>query len=126
MHKPTSLFPAAALSLAALTGAALTPTTAAADAQHTAVVREIEVIVDGDYQPGRITVTAGEPVRLRFIRRDHTPCTREVMFPGLDLRRELPTDQPVVLELPALAAGEYEFRCAMNMIRGLLVVQPKS
>ena len=36
-----------------------------------------------------------------------------------------PVVQPVVLELPALAAGEYEFRCAMNMIRGLLVVQPK-
>ncbi len=125
MHKPTSLLPVAALSLAALTGAALTPDTAAADAQHMAEVREIEVIVDGGYQPGRITVTAGERVRLRFIRRDHTPCTREVVFPGLDLRRELPTAQPVVLELPALPAGEYEFRCAMNMIRGLLVVLPK-
>jgi len=125
MHKPTSLLPAAALSLATLVGAALTPDTAAADAQHSAEVREIEVIVDGGYQPGRITVTAGERVRLRFIRRDHTPCTREVVFPGLDLRRELPTAQPVVLELPALPAGEYEFRCAMNMIRGLLVVLPK-
>ena len=47
------------------------------------------------------------------------------MFPGLDLRRELPTDQPVVIELPALAAGVFEFRCAMNMIRGLLVVLPE-
>lgn len=125
MHKPTSLLPAAALSLAALTGAALTPDTSAAEVQHSAEVREIEVIVDGGYQPGRVTVNAGERVRLRFIRRDHTPCTREVVFPGLDLRRELPTDQPVIIELPALAAGEYEFRCAMNMIRGLLVVQPK-
>ena len=125
MHKPTSLLPVAALSLAALTGAALTPDTAAADAQHTAEVREIEVIVDGGYQPGRITLTAGERVRLRFIRPDHTPSTPEVGFPGLDLRRELPTAQPVVLELPALPAGEYEFRCAMNMIRGLLVVLPK-
>ncbi len=126
MHRPTSLFPAAALSLAALTGAALSPAPAAADVQHTAEVREIEVIVDGGYQPGRITVTAGERVRLRFVRRDRTPCTREVVFPGLDLQHGLPTDQPVVLELPALAAGEYEFRCAMHMIRGLLVVQPES
>lgn len=124
MHKPTSLLPAA-LSLAALTGAALPPDTAAAAAQHSAEVREIEVIIDGGYQPGRITLTAGERVRIRFIRRDHGPCTREVVFPGLDIRRELPTDQPVVVELPALAAGEYDFRCAMNMIRGLLVVQPK-
>ena len=125
MHKLTSILPAAALSLATLTGAALAPSIASADAQHSAQVREIEVIVDGGYQPGRITVTAGERVRLRFIRREHTPCTREVVFPGLDIRRELPTDQPVVIELPALAAGEYEFRCGMNMIRGLLVVQPR-
>ncbi len=125
MHKPTSILPAAALSLATLTGAALAPSIAEADAQHSAQVREIEAIVDGGYQPGRITVTAGERVRLRFIRREHTPCTREVVFPGLDIRRELPTDQPVIIELPALAAGEYEFRCGMNMIRGVIVVQPR-
>ena len=123
MRKPTIL-PAVALSLAPLTGAALSPAVAAAEPQQSAQVREIEVIVDGGYQPGRITLTEGERVRLRFIRRDHTPCTREVVFPGLDLRRELPTDQPVVLDLGVLAAGEYEFRCAMNMIRGILVVQP--
>lgn len=125
MHKPTSVLPVVALSLATLTGAALAPSIAEADAQRSTQVREVEVIVDGGYQPGRITVTAGERIRLRFIRREHTPCTREVVFPGLDIRRELPTDQPVVIELPALAAGEYEFRCGMNMIRGLLVVQPK-
>ena len=125
MNKPASLLPPA-LSLAILTGAAFAPFIAEADAhQHSAPVHESEVIVDGGYQPGRITVTAGEHVRLRFIRRDHTPCTREVVFPGLDIRRELPTDQAVVIDLPALAAGEYEFRCGMNMIRGLLVVQPK-
>ena len=124
MSKPTSLLPTA-LALATMTGAALSPAVAEADAQHGEQLREIEVIVDGDYQPGRISVTAGERVRLRFIRRDHTPCTREVVFPGLDIRRELPTDRPVVIDLPALTAGEYEFRCAMNMIRGLLVVQPR-
>lgn len=124
MHKPTSLL-LAALSLTALGGAALSPSIAHAEAPPSAQVREIEIVVDGGYQPGRITMAAGERVRLRFIRREHTPCTREVVFPGLDIRRELPTDQPVVIELPALAAGEYEFRCGMNMIRGTLVVQPR-
>jgi plastocyanin domain-containing protein len=124
MHKPTALLPAAALSLAALTGAALSPAAAAADAQHSAAVREIEVVVDGGYQPARITIAAGERVRLRFVRREHTPCTREVVFPGLNIRRELPTDVPVVIDLPALAAGEYEFHCGMHMIHGALVVEP--
>ncbi|WP_434419952.1 cupredoxin domain-containing protein [Nannocystis pusilla] len=85
-------------------------------------VREIEVIVDGGYRPGRITVAEGERVRLKFVRREQSPCTREVVFAALDIRRELPTDQPVILELPALAPGEYEFKCGMNMIRGVLEV----
>lgn len=123
MNTPKSVLAASALSLAALTGAALVPDGAAA-AHPGAELREIEVVVDGDYQPGRIIIAAGERVRLRFVRREHTPCTREVVFPGLNIRRELPTDVPVVLELPALAAGEYAFHCGMKMIRGALVVQP--
>jgi plastocyanin domain-containing protein len=125
MNRPTHLLPAAALSLATLVGAALSPQTTEASAPESAQVREIEVIVDGGYQPGRITIAEGERVRLRFIRREHSPCTREVVFPGLDIRRELPTNQPVSIDLPALAVGEYEFRCAMNMIRGTITVQPR-
>lgn len=95
---------------------------AVATVEPAPAVREIEVIVDGGYKPGRITVTEGGRVRLKFVRREHSPCTREVVFAGLDIRRELPTDQPVVIELPALAPGEYEFKCGMNMIKGVLEV----
>ena len=74
------------------------------------------------YRPNRITAHAGERIRLRFVRHDYTPCTRDVVFPTLGIRRTLPTDEPVVIELPALEAGEYAFRCGMNMIHGTLVV----
>ena len=94
----------AALSLTALTAVGVLPgrEAAASTAPQAPAVREIEVIVDGGYRPGRITVAEGERVHLKFVRREHSPCTREVVFPGLDIRRELPTDQPVVIELPAL------------------------
>jgi plastocyanin domain-containing protein len=95
---------------------------AQAAAEQLPAVREIEVVVDGGYQPGRITVTEGERVRLKFIRRDHSPCAREVVFAGLGIRRELSVDRPLVVELPALAAGEHVFTCGMNMIRGVLEV----
>ncbi|MCY0986976.1 cupredoxin domain-containing protein [Nannocystis sp. ILAH1] len=94
----------------------------AATVAQAPAVREIEVIVDGDYRPGRITVAEGERVRLKFVRREQSPCTREVVFAALGIRRELPTDQSVILELPALSPGEYEFKCGMNMIRGVLEV----
>lgn len=93
-----------------------------ASAQDAGATREVRVEVQGAYHPARIEVTAGERVRLVFLRRDYGPCTREVVFAALDIRRTLPTNQPVTIDLPPLAPGEYEFRCGMNMIRGALVV----
>lgn len=112
----------AVLSLTLTGVVAVAPAQAEAAVEQAATVREIEVVVDGGYKPGRITVTEGERVRLKFVRREHSPCTREVVFSALGIRRELPTDQPVVIELPALAAGEYEFKCGMNMIKGVIQV----
>ncbi|MDC0675422.1 cupredoxin domain-containing protein [Nannocystis radixulma] len=94
----------------------------AAKVERAPAVREIEVVVDGSYRPDRITVTEGERVRLKFVRRDRSPCTREVVFAALGIRRELPTDQPVTIELPVLSVGTYEFHCGMNMTRGVLEV----
>lgn len=87
--------------------------------------REIEIIVDGGYRPDRITVSEGERVRLRFVRHEYSSCSREVVFPALNVRRELPPHQPIVIELPVLEAGTYEFRCGMNMIRGTIVVEAR-
>lgn len=107
---------------AALLGGALAPTGAAAQEAPQAPVREVEVVVDGGYAPSRIELRAGERVRLRFVRRDYGGCTREVVFPTLNLRRELPTGQPVTVDLPALPVGETPFQCGMNMLRGSVVV----
>jgi plastocyanin domain-containing protein len=86
----------------------------------------IEILVDGGYSPARVDVTEGESVRLRFVRKDYSSCTAEVVFPSLGIRRSLPTDHPVIIELPPLEAGEVEFRCGMNMVKGKLVVHPKA
>lgn len=84
--------------------------------------REIAVKVQGGYSPDRIEVTAGERVRLVFTRTEYTGCTREVVFPELGIRKELPTNQAVTIDLPVLAPGTYNFHCGMNMIHGTLVV----
>ena len=87
-------------------------------------IREVEVVVDGTYKPDRVTVRKGERVRLKLVRHDYGACTRQIVIPALKLERELPPHKPVFIELPALAPGEYEFRCGMNMVRGTIVVTP--
>ena len=85
-------------------------------------MREIEIVVDAGYKPARVEVRADERVRLKFVRTEYSGCTREVIIPALGIRRELPTNKTVTIDLPSLAPGEYEFRCGMNMIRGAIVV----
>lgn len=113
----------------ALAAAALAPLVPAASAAAAAPApdepRTFDIVVEGRYTPSRITVEEGERIRLRFLRRDYGPCTREVVFPTLGLRRVLPPNETVVVDLPALAPGEHAFRCGMNMIHGTIAVVPR-
>lgn len=93
---------------------------------HQHAVREVEIVVRNGYQPSEILATEGERIRLRFIRRDDADCAREVVFPGLKIRKQLPAGQPVIVELGPLPAGRYEFKCGMDMFRGAVVVRVRS
>jgi plastocyanin domain-containing protein len=85
-----------------------------------------QIVVEGSYQPDRVVVKEGERVVLRFLRKDYGGCTLEVVFPTLGQRHKLPTNQPVEVDLGTPAAGEIPFHCGMNMIRGVVVVEPRS
>jgi plastocyanin domain-containing protein len=110
----------------ALAAGLLVPTTQAkADSSHHETTVEIEIIVKGGYQPNRVEIVQGQHVKLKFLRKESSGCSREVVFPALGIRKELPQGEPVVIQLPKLDPGEYEFTCGMNMIRGKLIVRPK-
>ena len=89
-------------------------------------VREIEITVEnGRYTPARVVVTEGEKVRLKFLRKEHNACTKDVVFASLSIRRELPPVQPVYVDLPALEPGEVGFQCGMNMVKGVVLVEAR-
>ncbi|WP_373044588.1 cupredoxin domain-containing protein [Vulgatibacter sp.] len=119
MQKLVRVALALALALPAV-GASLPAEAAEAAAETKA--RVIDVVVDGGYQPSRIEVGHGEQVVLRFVRKDYSPCAAEVVFPSLGIRKELPVDQPVEIEIPTDKLGEIEFKCGMHMLKGKVVV----
>jgi plastocyanin domain-containing protein len=88
--------------------------------------REIEILVKGGYRPNRIEVVQGERVALKFIRKESSGCSREIAFPALGIKQELPEGIPVVIPLSGLEAGDYEFHCGMDMIQGEVTVLPQS
>ena len=85
---------------------------------------EITIVVeDGVYQPANISLNENSAIRLRFIRKDASPCASTVLFPDLDVSAELPLDKPFIVTLPTMKKGEYSFHCQMKMNNGSIVVK---
>lgn len=89
-------------------------------------IQEIQVRVEGSYQPDMIRVEAGRPVRLIFDRQEDTGCSDTVVLPGLGISQSLPAFTKTAVEFTPAEAGELAFSCGMNMYRGRLVVAPAS
>ncbi len=87
-------------------------------------VQEVRVLVKGGYTPDTIVVRAGEPVRLQFYRDETADCSERVVFEDFGIDAALPAFQTTPVEFTPEAAGEFRFRCGMNMLKGLLVVEP--
>jgi plastocyanin domain-containing protein len=86
-------------------------------------VQEIHVTVKGGYSPDTIVVQAGKPVRLQFYRDETTDCSERLVFEQFDIDVTLPAFQTTTVEFTPPTAGEFPFRCGMNMLKGLLVVE---
>ncbi len=80
-------------------------------------------ISGGEYQPASITVAKGQPVRLNFTRDEKPTCGDVLVFPALNIRKEIPVNQVVSVDLNPTEAGELKFTCGMDMMKGAVVVQ---
>ncbi len=87
-------------------------------------VQEVRVLVKGGYTPDTIVVQAGKPVRLQFYRDETADCSERVVFERFKIDQMLPAFQTTAVEFTPNEPGEYPFRCGMNMLKGLLVVEP--
>lgn len=84
----------------------------------------IEIQVkEGVYQPAYIEAPLLQPIVLRFIRQDASPCAESVVFTSLNISKALPLRQPVDIQLKLEQPGEYEFTCQMGMYRGRIIVR---
>ncbi len=75
------------------------------------------------FEPSRIFAPAGKPVRIAFERNDAENCAAAIVFPELNIRKQLPAGRTTLVELPELRARELSFSCGMNMYRGSLVIR---
>lgn len=89
----------------------------------TSAVQEHTIDVAGEFTPASLTLKAGQPARLHFRRGDKASCADEVVFPDLNIRRKLPANETVTIDVPAQQARTLNFACGMDMMKGTVVVQ---
>jgi plastocyanin domain-containing protein len=89
-------------------------------------IQEVTITVDGGYDPSRIVVQVGQPVRLNFLRRDPSSCLEEVRLPDFHIAQNLALNKVTAIEFTPTKPGNYEFVCGMNMFRGVIEVTSSS
>ena len=74
------------------------------------------------YEPSKIEVRRGKPIKIAFYRADAENCAGEVVFPSLNIRKGLKVGETTVVEFTPKEKGELTFSCGMGMLNGKLVV----
>jgi RND family efflux transporter MFP subunit len=75
------------------------------------------------YQPESFKLRKGIPARVTFLRKVEATCGAEIVLAEYNIKRELPLNQPVVVEFTPAKTGEFKFACGMDMLRGKIIVQ---
>jgi len=84
----------------------------------------IKVAVDATgYHPSEAKAKAGKPVRLEFTRTTDEGCGQELVFPTLDIKKNLPLNEPVSVDVTMPTSGKLAFTCGMDMYRGALIAE---
>lgn len=83
---------------------------------------EIDILVSGGYKPSVVEVKPNQNIKLNFIRKDPSDCLEEVILSDFKIKRYLPLNEKVTIEINPKVKGEYKFSCGMNMYHGKLIV----
>ena len=82
------------------------------------------LVTENGFEPSRIQVKKGSPVKLVITRKTDATCAKEIVIDEFEIRRKLPLNTPVTVSFTPSKSGEIKYGCAMNkMISGVLVIE---
>lgn len=85
--------------------------------------QEVEIRVEGGYDPGVVRLKRGVPARLVFDRQETSSCSEEIVLPAFGIRKFLPAFKKTAVELTPNETGTFDITCGMSMLHGKLVVE---
>lgn len=86
------------------------------------VTDSVDIIVEGGYTPNIIQIPKGKTTKISFTRKDPSSCLEEVVLGDFKIRKFLPLNKKVTVEVTPQKEGEFGFACGMNMFHGKIIV----
>lgn len=83
----------------------------------------VDIMVEGGYTPEVISIPKDKTTRLNFIRKDPNSCLEEVVLGDFRIRKHLPLNQKVTIEITPKQTGEFTYSCGMGMYQGKIIVK---
>lgn len=74
------------------------------------------------FTPSSVTVKKGAPATLVFTRTTDDTCATAVVFPELNVKKDLPKGQAVAITVPTDKERTLSFECGMGMFKSSVVV----
>jgi plastocyanin domain-containing protein len=78
------------------------------------------------FAPSSLTLQKGpegSTAAITFLRTTDETCAKEVVFPDLAVKKDLPLNTPVTIDVPIGAPRTLTFQCGMAMYKGAVVVK---
>ena len=87
------------------------------------VLDSIDIIVNGGYSPEVVSIPYGKTTKLNFIRKDSNSCLEEIVLGDFKIKKHLPINKKVTIEITPKKKGEFGYSCGMNMYHGKIIVK---
>lgn len=86
-------------------------------------IDSVDIIVEGGYSPENIVIKKGKMTKINFFRKDPSSCLEEVVLGDFHIRKYLPLNKKITIELKPEQEGEFPFHCSMNMYHGKIIIK---
>ncbi len=84
---------------------------------------KIKILVDGGYKPESLKVKKGQRITLSITRKDPNSCLEEFILPDFKIKKYLPLNETVEINITPDKVGTFGFHCGMNMYHGKIIVE---
>lgn len=85
-------------------------------------ITHVMKVTEKGFEPSQLNAAPGSKVILKITRVTDNTCATAVQVPAFKIKKDLPLNQEVVVELAKVEKGKIKFGCLMDMMDSAVVI----